>query len=110
MEAGFYEINSIGNKMPGASGAIEVLMAGIAKDDSAEHYSVVNEYVCSRLAAAVGLPVPPGTIAKKADGKNVRLPAVHGRTYQPAARGPGRAGGRPSRPRRRHHRLRLLGG
>ena len=87
MEAGVYEINSIGNKMPGASGAIEVLMAGIAKDDSAEHYSVVNEYVCSRLAAAVGLPVPPGTIAKKADGKNmfVSLRFTAGPTSLPPA-------------------------
>jgi hypothetical protein len=29
------------------SGAIEVQMARIAKDDSVEHYTVVNEYVCS---------------------------------------------------------------
>jgi hypothetical protein len=71
VEAGFYAIKSIGNRVPGASGALEVMMEGIAKDDSTERYSVVNEYICSRVAAAVGLPVPPGTIAKKADGTNM---------------------------------------
>jgi len=68
VEAGYYAISAIGSKMPGASGAVEVQMSGIAKDDSAEHYTVVNEYICSTMAAAVGLPVPPGTIVKQANG------------------------------------------
>jgi hypothetical protein len=51
--------------------ALEVLMEGIAKDDSSEHYTVANEYICNRAALAVGLPVPPGTIAKKADRTNM---------------------------------------
>lgn len=71
MEAGFYAIKSIGGRLGGASGALEVLLEGIAKDDSSEPYTVVNEYICSCIAAAVGLPVPPGTIAKKADGSNM---------------------------------------
>jgi hypothetical protein len=69
MDAGFYAINSIGNRVPGASGAIEVQMYGIAKDDTTEPYTVVNEYVCSRLGMAVGLPVPPATIAMDSNGK-----------------------------------------
>jgi hypothetical protein len=87
VKAGFYAISSIGSKLPGASGAIEVQMAGIAKDDSIEHYTVVNEYVCSRVAAAVCLPVPPGTIAKKADGTNmfVSLRFTAGPTSLPPA-------------------------
>jgi hypothetical protein len=71
VEAGFYAIKSIGGKLGGASGALEVLMEGIAKDDSSEHYTVANEYICNRAALAVGLPVPPGTIAKKADRTNM---------------------------------------
>lgn len=87
MEAGYYAINAIGSKVPGASGAIEVQLSGIAKDDTTEPYSVVNEYVCSRTAAAVGLPVPPGTIAKTTDGKNmfVSLLFTAGPTSLPAA-------------------------
>ena len=74
MQAGFYTINSIGSKLGGgASGAIEVQMTGIAKDDSAEHYSVANEFICNRAAAAVGLPVPPATIAKRNDGTNANM-------------------------------------
>ena len=70
MEAGDYAINSIGTKVAGASGAIEVQLSGIAKDDDAEPYSVVNEmYVpgCGRPRASRA----SGKIAKTVDGKNM---------------------------------------
>ena len=71
MEAGFCAITTTGNKVAGASGAVEVQLSGIAKDDSSEAYTVANEYICVRLAAAIGLPVPPGTIAHTSGGKNM---------------------------------------
>jgi len=85
MEAGYYAISTIGNKVSGASGAVEVQMSGIAKDDSSEPYTVFNEYVCYRVGAAVGLPLPPGTIAQTADGKNmyVSLRFTTGQTSLP---------------------------
>lgn len=64
VEAGYYVINRIGAPVGGGvSGAVEVQMLGIAKDEKIEPYSLTNEYVGNRLAAVLGLPVPPGTIA-----------------------------------------------
>lgn len=47
----------------GATGAIHVGMAGIAKKATAtEPYIVSNELICSQLAQAILLPCPPGAI------------------------------------------------
>ncbi|MBL7261365.1 HipA family kinase [Paractinoplanes lichenicola] len=42
-------------------------LAGVVKQDTSVPYTVANEYICGSLGQAVGLPVPPGTIAKLND-------------------------------------------
>lgn len=69
MEAGYYAIERIGTRLPGASGAVEVTILGVAKDDGVERYSLANEYVCGKLASALGLPAPPSTIATTGSGE-----------------------------------------
>ncbi|MFZ2241061.1 MAG: hypothetical protein WAV90_16230 [Gordonia amarae] len=40
----------------------------VTKHDSDEPYLIANELICSRLAAALGLPVLPGEVARDQDG------------------------------------------
>lgn len=72
MEAGYYAINRVNGPMGGGiSGAVEVQMLGVAKDETVEPYSLNNEYVGNRLASALGLPCPPGTIAITSSGQKM---------------------------------------
>lgn len=72
MEAGYYSISTVGAALlPGVSRAVEVQLMGVAKTDAVEHYTLVNEYTAGRLAQALGLPVPPGTIAFTNNGEKM---------------------------------------
>ena len=56
----------------GVSGTVFVELGGYAKVSSiAGPYVVVNELVAFRLAAAVGLPVPPGCLIHDAAGSRM---------------------------------------
>lgn len=70
MEPGFYEIDGIGADIGvGVSGSRWATLGGVVKMDvDAVPYTVANEYICGQLAGAIGLPVPPATIAKLDDG------------------------------------------
>jgi hypothetical protein len=70
MEAGFYEVAAVGSFMgTGVSDAKACTLAGVVKlAHPSAPYTVANEYICGRLATAIGLPTPPGTIAKMDDG------------------------------------------
>lgn len=66
---GFYEVDRWGDELGrGATRARLCTLSGIAKlncDDS--KYAVAHEYICWRLAAAIGLPVPPGVVVRTDD-------------------------------------------
>lgn len=70
MEPGFYQIATIGSYMgSGITDALACTLDGVVKQNvAAAPYTVANEYICGRLALAVGLPAPPGTIAQMDDG------------------------------------------
>ncbi|MBL7955408.1 MAG: hypothetical protein JNJ91_10240 [Flavobacteriales bacterium] len=69
MAATHYKIANWGDPVgEGVSDSQYINVTGIAKTNSpAEPNIVANEYICARLAAAVGLPVPPGFLVKKDD-------------------------------------------
>lgn len=69
MSATHYKIASWGDPVgDGVSGAQYINVTGVAKTNQlGEPHIVANEYICARLAAAVGLPVPPGFLVKKDD-------------------------------------------
>ncbi len=75
MPATHYKIASWGDPVgEGKSEAQYINVTGVAKKnlparppDRAEPHIVANEYICARLAVAVGLPVPPGFLVKKGD-------------------------------------------
>jgi hypothetical protein len=48
-------------------GRVEALI----KDHDPSTYEIANEYICSRLAMAVGLPVPPGDFAEVHESEKV---------------------------------------
>ena len=70
MEAGFYGVAALGSYMgAGVTDARACTLDGVVKvDHPLAPYTVANEYICGRLAATVGLPTPPGTIAQLDDG------------------------------------------
>ncbi|MFW6776268.1 hypothetical protein ACOACO_18450 [Nocardioides sp. CPCC 205120] len=70
MEPGFYEVTAIKSPVGvGVTGAAYCELGGILKVDTAgAAYTVANEYVASRLALLLGLPVPPGTVVKLKNG------------------------------------------
>lgn len=71
MEAGFYEIAAVGEPVgDGVTGSRYCTLGGVVKTDvpGTAAYQVANEYICGALAIAVGLPAPPGTVARLADG------------------------------------------
>jgi hypothetical protein len=70
MEAGFYGIAALGSLMGGGvTDARACSLDGVVKiSHPLAPYTVANEYICGRLATSVGLPAPPGTIAKLDDG------------------------------------------
>jgi hypothetical protein len=52
----------------GVSGARYCQLGGVAKVASDDNrYLVANEFICGRIALLLGLPVPPGVIAKTDD-------------------------------------------
>lgn len=74
MPATHYKIADWGDPVgSGVSGAQFINVTGVAKTNVAgnpphvdpEPHIVANEYICARLATAVGLPVPPGFLVKK---------------------------------------------
>lgn len=69
MSATHYKIASWGDPVgEGVSGAQYINVTGVAKTNQpSEPHIVANEYICARLATAVGLPVPPGFLVKKGD-------------------------------------------
>lgn len=70
MEAGFYGVAAVGSLIgAGVTGSRAATLEGVVKThDPSAPYTVANEYICARLAAAIGLPVPPGTVARLDDG------------------------------------------
>lgn len=70
MEPGFYAITAIEAAVgSGVTGTHFVSMEGVLKRDNTDFaYTVANEYVAGRLAAALGIPVPPGTVVQLDDG------------------------------------------
>src|SRR5690606_21470959 len=70
MPATHYKIADWGDPVgEGVSGSRYINVTGVAKTNvRGEPHIVANEYICARLAAAVGLPVPPGFLVKK-DGE-----------------------------------------
>ncbi len=72
MEAGYYAITGVGPSLgSGVSGAFEVQLLGVGKVDTHEPYTLANEFICAQLASALGLPVPPATIAETNTGEKV---------------------------------------
>lgn len=49
--------------MPGASGGHQATMSCIIKSNTQGPYCIPNEYICSTLGKALGLPIPPCGIA-----------------------------------------------
>jgi hypothetical protein len=70
MEAGFYGVAAVGSYMgAGVTGSRAAQLDGVVKTwDASAPYTVANEYICGRLATTIGLPAPPGTIARLNDG------------------------------------------
>lgn len=70
MEAGFYGVEAIGPYIgAGVSGTREATLRGVVKtNEPVAPYTVANEYICGRLGVVIGLPVPPGSIARLNDG------------------------------------------
>lgn len=71
MEAGFYRVTTGHSPIgEGLTGAAYCSLEGVIKFDSDDAaYTVANEFICARLGIAIGLPTPPGTIARTNDGK-----------------------------------------
>jgi len=67
MPATHYKIADWGDPVgEGVSDARLISVSGVAKTSKATEPNIVaNEYVCARLAAAVGLPIPPGFLVKE---------------------------------------------
>ncbi len=65
---GFYAVDAFGESLDGTAGARACTIHGVIKQNTpgAPHL-VANEFICGRLAAAMGLPVPPGGIVKLDD-------------------------------------------
>lgn len=70
MEAGFYEIAAVGQPVgSGVTGSRYCTLHGVVKTNTDKAaYQVPNEYICGALALAIGLPSPPGTVARLQDG------------------------------------------
>jgi hypothetical protein len=64
-----YKIWSVGNAVGiGATGAIHLGIAGVAKRATgSQPYVVSNELLCNRIAASLLLPCPPGALVEKED-------------------------------------------
>ncbi len=71
-EFGFYQIDTWGDHV-GAGTATDpryCTMEGVAKLNSEQYpFTVANEFVCSRLALVLGLPVPPGVVVRTDDDR-----------------------------------------
>jgi len=65
----YYAIDVLYDPLDGTSGAQACSVHAVAKRNSlgAPHL-VANEFICGRLAMLMGLPVPPGAMAKLDDG------------------------------------------
>jgi hypothetical protein len=70
MDPGFYAVAAVDAAVgDGVTGSRFCTLEGVVKTASPGFaYTVVNEYVASRIAGLLGLPVPPGTIAQLDDG------------------------------------------
>src|SRR4051812_1009925 len=69
---GFYEIDSWGEQLIGASAPQRCALSGVAKRNSTDTpYAVPNEFICGRLGLLIGLPVPPGAVFTAEEGKLV---------------------------------------
>lgn len=63
-----YKLWSEGNALPlgGATGALNIGMAGIAKKATAAFpHVIINEIICNRIAQILLLPCPPGALMEK---------------------------------------------
>jgi hypothetical protein len=66
---GFYEIDAWGEQLTGDSAPQRCTLSGVAKRNSPKApYAVPSEFICSRLALLIGLPVPPGAVVTADDG------------------------------------------
>lgn len=70
MDPGFYGVASVDAAVgAGATGSRFCTLEGVVKTASPQAaYTVVNEYVASRIAGLLALPVPPGAITQLDDG------------------------------------------
>lgn len=70
MDPGFYGVVAVDAPVGlGVTGSRFCTLQGVVKTDSTDAaYTVANEYVASRIAGLLGLPVPPGAIAELDDG------------------------------------------
>lgn len=72
MEPGFYGIVIQGDVGQGVTGAKQASLLGIVKTDSnTAEFNVANEFIAGRLAQALGLPCPPGSMVRTATGEIV---------------------------------------
>lgn len=70
MDPGFYGVVAVDAPVgEGVTGSRFCTLSGVVKTaNTRAPYTVANEYVASRIAGLLGLPVPPGTIAELDDG------------------------------------------
>lgn len=70
MDAHIFALDAWGDPVgAGVSGARHCTLEGVAKSNTPDaRYTVANEFLCGRVAALIGLPTPPGVIARTDDG------------------------------------------
>ncbi|WP_204019130.1 HipA domain-containing protein [Sphaerimonospora thailandensis] len=66
MLPGYFVLETLGAPLDGATGDVRHvrLQAACRLNTPDRPYAVANEYIAARVAAAVGLPVPPGQIVR----------------------------------------------
>ncbi len=69
MDAQIFVLDTWGDPVGvGVSGARYCTLEGVAKTNTPDaRYTVANEFLCGRVAALIGLPTPPGVMARTDD-------------------------------------------
>ena len=68
--ASIYRIITVGAPQRGGADApIEANLGGIAKTNDRCPHTVINELVCEHIGRSLGLPIPPGLLARDSAGK-----------------------------------------
>lgn len=72
VEPGFYGITIRGPIGNGVTGALQASIIGAVKvNGPLAEFNVANEFIAARLALAVGLPCPPGSMVRTSSGEVV---------------------------------------